>query len=689
MKKILRTRIIFLVLFNFCIGIFAQEQRIYVSSSGNDSNSGQSAELALATLQEAIDRWEAFPKSFKNSETAIVLDSGRYNFTKPVIINNSIGQRGHLSILPLESGKVVFDGSQRINGWKKYKKNIWMAKVPGVAEGKWNFRQLFVNGKRKTIARFPNEGYYYVTGFPDGGGEVDYHKESQRFQFREGDISPDWVNRDDIRVIVYHFWSDAHLIIRDIDKKNNIVTFKYPAEKRFTDDFTNDGAKYIVENVFEGLDRQGEWYLDRSKGIIYYIPEPGEDPLKMEAVAPFSGSFLRIEGKSGTEPVENISISGINFIYSNFSLSEGDQNDLQGCSTIPASVSMKYSKGIEIKNCTFRNLGNFGIDIQMGCYGIDISGNLMSHLAAGAIKINGGTGEDAHLNRTEKIHIFNNEIGYYGDEYPSAVGILLMHASGCYIGHNNIHHGWYTGVSLGWNWGYDRSISRDNIVEFNHIHHIGQGLLSDMGGIYTLGVSPGTIIRNNLIHDVDANKYGGWGIYNDEGSSYILIENNIVYNTKYAAYNIHYAKELTVQNNIFALGKLEVLSRGRTEPHTSVYFERNIIYWDSLKDPFSVNWKDEPYSFYVSPSEKSRTMSSTFVSDYNLFYCSDTESDSLRFFGATFADWRGRGKDKHSIIADPLFEDAESFDFRLKPGSPAYRLGFRDIDMSDLGPTEK
>src|SRR3954451_16414736 len=129
------------------------------------------------------------------------------------------------------------------------------------------------------------------------------------------------------------------------------------------------------------------------------------------------------------------------------------------------------------------------------------------------------------------------------------------------------------------NGGYQRSISRDNVVAYNHIHHIGQGLLSDMGAIYTLGVSPGTILRNNLIHDVDAHNYGGWGIYNDEGSTGILVENNIVYNTKFAGYNIHYAKEITVRNNIFALGRLQQINRNSVEPHQSVYFENNIIYW--------------------------------------------------------------------------------------------------------------
>ena len=95
-----------------------------------------------------------------------------------------------------------------------------------------------------------------------------------------------------------------------------------------------------------------------------------------------------------------------------------------------------------------------------------------------------------------------------------------------------------------------------------------------MGTIHTLGVSPGTINRNTLIHDVVANQYGGWGIYNDEGSSGILVKNNLVYNTKYNAYSIHYAPRiLIVRNNVFALGKLEVINRTRGKSHTSIYFE--------------------------------------------------------------------------------------------------------------------
>jgi hypothetical protein len=308
-------------------------------------------------------------------------------------------------------------------------------------------------------------------------------------------------------------------------------------------------------------------------------------------------------------------------------------------------------------------------------------------VAAGGIRIDGGEGEDSPLLRTHDNTIADNELAHYGDYYPSAVGILLMNTSGNRVMHNAIHHGWYTGISIGWEWGYQRSISRDNLIAQNHIHHIGQGLLSDMGAIYTLGVSPGTIIRNNRIHDIESNHYGGWGIYNDEGSSHILIENNIVYNTKFAGYNIHFAKEITVRNNIFAFGRLEQISRGRAEPHISVFFENNIVYWDE-GELFAKNWRDKTYQFHFHPKNKEGTRSAktTFVSDWNVFYNPNKKLEEVDFNGRSIEQWRADGKDRHSVYADPKFVDAKSYDFRLQDDSPALELGFEPIESDRVGP---
>jgi len=676
----------FLCILSFQIST-SQTVNVFVSVKGNDTNSGMSADSPLATLQEAFRRINL--EKVQDQPINILISGGIYHSKELITLlpENSGTAKAPVTIRPVGNVPVIFDGSASIGGWKKYKKNIWCTTIPEVKNGTWKFEQLFVNGQPRSPARFPNEGYYLVAGFPDGGTEVQYHTDSKRFKFRPGDLNPSWSNLEDVRIVVYHFWSDAHLQIEKIDLTDSIVTFKYPADKRFTDDFTGDGAKYIVENVFEGLDKPGEWYLNYHNGMLYYIPMDGEDLTTANVVAPILKGFFNFSGDAQKmKYVENIHISDITFNYSNFILPEGDAGDMQAAFTVPAAVTLKGTRNCSFDNCKFQHLGTFAFDVQSGCSAIRFTHNVITHNAAGAFKVNGSTEKGHPLERTGNITISDNEIGYYGEKYPSADGILLMNTEGNYVGHNHIHHGWYTGISIGWRWGYERSISRDNIIEYNHIEHIGQGLLSDMGAIYTLGVSPGTIIRNNLIHDVESNKYGGWGIYNDEGSAYLLIENNIVYNTKYAAYNIHYAKELTVRNNIFALGKLEELNRTKGEPHTSVYFENNIIYWKTIKDPFNADWKDQTYQYHVDPWKEAQPVKTTnFDTDYNLYFNPNLPVDSLTFNGNSWQQWQKMGKDFHSLYSNPMFVDPENFNFGLKPGSPAFQLGFKQIDMSTVG----
>jgi hypothetical protein len=164
----------------------------------------------------------------------------------------------------------------------------------------------------------------------------------------------------------------------------------------------------------------------------------------------------------------------------------------------------------------------------------------------------------------------------------------------------------------------------------------------------------------------------------------------VVYRTKFAPFNIHFAKELTVRNNIFALGTLEQLSRGRVEPHKSVYFENNIVYWRE-GELFSKNWKDEPYTFHISPKKKgdTATLTSTFDCDWNLYYNPTQKVEQVAFNKGSWAEWRKRGKDAHSQFADPLFVNPDAGDFTLRPESPAFALGFQPIDVSQAGPRIK
>lgn len=656
----------------------------YVATDGNDAWSGKMEKPNSGRTDGPFRTLERAQKAIRELKASgplkepvtVYIRGGRYDLTKPVVFTPEDSGTAHdpLTYAAYPGETPVVSGGREITGWKQVtdKKlvaraggELWMAYLPAVKEGKWYFHELFVNGHRRPRARAPNTGFFHVDG------KVSLGKQAT-FKFHPGDIQADWAAQGDVEVVVLQAWAELRMYIRNVDETSRTVTLSgTPAPSN-----REDNARYWVENTMDALDAPGEWYLDRQSGILYYRPEPGETINRVQVIAPALEQLVRFEGKGGAGWVENIRLCGLTLSYTDWSMGPNGYADLQAAYDIPAAVEGMGTRSCSIERCVLTHLGGYAVEfgggptqwwgIRQGSKRDRVVGNDMYDLGAGGVKIGDPKDPNGEGQATDGNVVSDNHIHDIGLVYPAAAGIWVGQSSDNTISHNEINDTYYTGISVGWTWGYGPTAAKGNLIEFNSIHDIGRGMLSDMGCIYTLGVQPGTVERNNLCHDVSRSRYGGWGLYTDEGSSDIVIENNVVYRTEDGGFHQHYGEANIVRNNIFAYGKEAQIRRSKLEPHISFTFEDNIVYWDH-GPLFQGVWADNEYHF-----------------DHNLYY--RTDGQPIRFGNWSFAEWQARGQDRHSLIADPLFVDPSQGDFSLQPGSPAASIGFKPIDLSRVGP---
>ncbi|MHB8952961.1 MAG: right-handed parallel beta-helix repeat-containing protein [Pirellulaceae bacterium] len=650
----------------------------YVSPEGKDTWSGRlevpneaGTDGPLASLlgaRDAIRKWKALGPLQQPLRVQIL--SGWYAVTEPVVFEpqDSGTEQAPITYQGQADARPILSGGRRITGWQR-QGDRWIAHLPEVEAGQWTFGALWVNGERRTRARTPNEGYFRTAGKapPISDPTTGEPASSARiaFRFKTGDIRQ-FDNLDEAVVVVYQSWEVGHQRIASIDDARRIVTFRSPLPWAF--DHWGGNVRYFVENVPGALDAPGEWYLDRRTGLLSYIPFPDEDLAQAIVIAPVAEQLILLRGKPAeSEFVSHLQFEDLRLLHTDWEVPPQGHASAQAACDFPGAIEALGARNCTVEGCELGHLGTYGVWLRFGCQENQIARNEIHDLGAGGVRL-GEQSDPATEPETARQNVVDNNLIYDGGKIdPGAVGVWIGRTSHNRVSHNEICDLFYTGVSVGWSWGYAPSSAHHNVIEFNHIHHIGRGVLGDMGGIYCLGDSPGTVVRNNLVHDIYDYRTGSLAIYTDEGSTGILIENNIGYGTTYANFHQHYGRENIVRNNIWALGKDYQLSRARQEDHISFTFERNIVYFDNGK-LLKGDWTND-----------------RFVMDRNLYWDTSQPNGGIMFGDATFAQWQARGHDHNSLIADPEFVDAEHFDFRLQPDSPALQLGFVPIDTSRIG----
>lgn len=577
----------------------------------------------------------------------IRMDEGYYAIAKTIEINEC---KHRLQLIGSKSKPTIISGSIEVKGWEIMPNGIWRGHVPIVEDINYLPDQLFVNGVRAVKSRTPNTGFFVIEDCVsriDSLYEVVLSKE---------DIDDIYWSDDEIPILtICHNWNSSKRLLNKKSISTNAFCFwgkEFPSCNKL-----KKGNRLIIENTKRGMDVPGEWCVDK-EGVIYYLPKNGEKIEETEFRIPIVEKLLSIQS------IEGLSIKNIVFEHTSFQIPAEGVSYEQAASAMSAAIEIDNANRLLIDNCEIHDVANYGIWLRNHCSNSSVSKTYFHDLGAGALKI-GTIAKVDSKSLTNNIIVENNVVQYYGQLFEEAAAIILFNASGCTIKHNDVHYGNYTGISLGWKWGFGESLSKNNEVSYNRVSHVGSGLLNDLGGIYTLGRSEGTHIHHNVISNVLSGANNGWGIYADEGTTGVVVEKNLVYNTTSGGFYQHYGSDNIVSNNIFAWGEKSQFYFALSKGEKPLFFIHNIVYMRSGKlltgsainsDKFIVG-----HNCYWSVSDELPT-----VSNENVY------------------KWIEK-TDSTSVYQNPQFRDPENNDFRFKKKDICKVIGFEPFDYTQAG----
>lgn len=542
------------------------EPAIFVSADGDDLNNGTEAQ-PFATLERAqAAAMDSFSRGNLQALT-IWVEPGTYALTQPLVWDAAAFSPtgGQLFIKNRGSKPAVISGGKRLVDWHKSADGLWFAELPQEIGAGAVVRELFINGERAQRARFPNEGYLRVK-------EVGADKRTH-FYFETGDFPmPDQVRQTEL--VLLHDWSMTRIPIREIDSETSRLTAVDSIGAKVLDFFTLDHwesqPRYFLENDRRFVDQDYEWFVDAEARRIYLQLPANTDIQATEIILPVAEELFVLEG-TAQQPIRNIHVKGLTFRHSTWYLPSMGYGGIQathfdprpdtgkGWSVIPAAVVARYADSCSFVQCTFENLGGSGIWLGEGCTHNRVSQSEFVDISGNGIMIGEGrdrtVGGEAWWTRAPEQAAQNNavdncQVHDCGVQYFGAVGIWCGLTAGTVLTNNQVYDLPYTGISVGWMWNPSPTPARENLLSGNHIHHIMQKL-SDGGGIYLLGLQPGSKLLNNRIHDVALNvgKAESNGMFLDEGTTDVEVAGNTIYHIAKSPIRFHKATTNLVRNN--------------------------------------------------------------------------------------------------------------------------------------------
>lgn len=660
MKRSVLYSLTFIVLFSAC----KTSSELYVSPSGNNSNPG-TKELPLASLEKAHEKAIAFSRQ---KRTTIYLREGTHYLQTPLMLKSDQTEYP-IKYTAYNNEKAIISSAKRLVGleWKKYDEQILYANI----EDSLIFDQLFVNGAKQHMARYPN----YDENIPHFNG------------YSSDAISPERVNRwknpagGYIHAMHSSEWGGYHYFIEGKKESGDLI---------LTGGFQNNRQMgmhknyRMVENIFEELDAQGEWYYDRSEKILYYYPPENVDVNTAVFEVPQLESAFIIKGNE-EKPVRDVTISNLEIKHTLRTFMETSEPLLRSDWAIyrGGAILVEGGENCVIEDCYIHDIG--GNAIFFSKYNKDniVRNTHITHSGGSGICFVGSPqavrSPSFEYGKFVNIKEMDTVAGALNNDYPinciadnnlihdigtvekQIAGVQISMAKNITVSHNSIYNLPRAGINIGdgtwgghiieWNDVFNTVLETGDHGSFNswgrdRFWHPNRSKMDSLNRAYPhlvgLDAIETTIIRNNRWRCDH-----GWDIDLDDGSSNYHIYNNLCLN---GGLKLREGFNRIVENNIIVNESFH--------PHvwfqnSGDVFRHNIV--TRAYRPIGVNyWGKEV--------------------DYNLF----PDPSSLKAA-------QDRKTDMHSIAGDPLFINSETGDYRVKDNSPALEIGLKNFDMDKFG----
>ncbi|HUT92677.1 MAG TPA: right-handed parallel beta-helix repeat-containing protein [Thermoguttaceae bacterium] len=511
---------------------------VYVALDGRDDAPG-TAERPFATVARARNAVREKTAAGLAGDLTVLIRGGTYFLDEPLVFtpDDSGTERHAVSYAAWGDGTPILSGGRRITGWAQGDADLWQVTLPEVKRGKWNFRDLFVDGARAVRARTPNRSAEeYCFRLVDA--EITKDLKTHTLTVGPGVLQP-WSHLDDVEVIVLKNWATLHKRVESVDPATGKVVLRGPHVDYFGGNRPRKGGGCFFENAPEMLDEPGEWYLDRQTGVLRYWPLEGQDVTRCDVSAPVLGHVLEIAG-TPDRPVRNLHFRGLAVMHNHLPLPPEGHHGRQAAfrygadgitGGLPCVVRWTHATGCSFTAGRIAHTGGSGIDLGEGCRANRIEGNAVFDLAGNGINV-GGPDDEKLVPKENRIA--NNYVHRSGEVYYGACAIWAGFAQRTTIEHNLVCDHPYTGISIGWQWNDSPTVAREYLVRYNHVYDV-MKQVCDGGAIYSLGYQPGTVLLRNHLHDVHRSRYAiaapNNGIFLDQGSKAYLIEENAIYRT--------------------------------------------------------------------------------------------------------------------------------------------------------------